>query len=430
MAMTSDHAAPEPIEADYEPTGQQPSQPGRTPPRRRSSAVTHRDLIIACCVTGGVGALLGAVVAIVATSANSGASTGTLAQEIDAMRAAQAQLSTSAEQVSADIVSMRSRLDTQADRIGQRETAEAGIRAELAAVTGQISVLSGAGGGQAQPTSASTSPLGVLLSRLNRLEAMVAEDAEAPKTTRQVQRQLVDLAAEVEKLRAAQEQVSGAVGQRQMALDAMEKSVDKLSADIASLQIQINQQGARRVAGVERAASPLLSGGGESSAMRAFAALEAAARNGQAFATQHEMLAALLPTDDDVASLAELATSGAPSVEALRADFETAARTAVMIASPPKDDGWNWLRAVVWAGQPRGDAEAETEALVAEARRSLELGDARAALEAVDDLKTAPAAAFGEWRKQAALRADLDDHLNALNAKLSAVRPPAARKAG
>ena len=106
MTEPSSRGDPEPIEAEFEPSSPpRPHQKTRrkrsyAPPPFRSRTVTLPALLLGCTAA----AILGAVMAIVVVGANSGASTGTLAREIDALTQGQAALAARADQVSADLV--------------------------------------------------------------------------------------------------------------------------------------------------------------------------------------------------------------------------------------------------------------------------------------------------------------------------------------
>jgi hypothetical protein len=135
---------PEPIEAEFEPTGQEAEAHKRSfaPPPLRSRAIRLPELLI----FSGAASVLGAVMAVVVTNANSGASTGTLAREIDGLNRAQTELTLRADQTSADVVMLRSRLDAQAEKLARQDADEAALRSEIATVAGQISALSGSTG--------------------------------------------------------------------------------------------------------------------------------------------------------------------------------------------------------------------------------------------------------------------------------------------
>ncbi len=85
--------------------------------------------------------------------------------------------------------------------LDQQNVTEAALRSELTALTNQLSAISGASeGAAAVGTTAAKSPLGVLLSRINRLEGIVDNDKTAPETTREVQRAIADLSSQVAEL--------------------------------------------------------------------------------------------------------------------------------------------------------------------------------------------------------------------------------------
>jgi hypothetical protein len=151
-------------------------------------------------------------------------------------------------------------------------------------------------------------------------------------------------------------------------------------------------------------------------------ALSAAAQSGGPFVNRHRALAAALPGDRDVLALADISRRGAPSLAALRRSFAAAARRADLMAAADADDGWNWLRAavsgVVPVDRPGLDAAAATA--VAAARRAVDIGDPRAAVDALDSLPPDLLPAFASWRLAALRRAELDERLDLLTARLAA----------
>lgn len=428
MAATLD---PDPIEVDFEPAGKPEPQartsPRRRTPRQRSRNASYRDLVIASLVSGGIGAGGGAVIAIAVTGANSGASTGTIAQELTGLSAAHTALAARADQMVEDVVTLRARLDSQAEALTRREKADADLRLELTALTGQMSALAGLGGGA--PVSgalASESPVGVLLARLNRLETIISDDAAAPVTTRQMQRATLDLAARVAALDASQAQFASALQRRQLSLDALENGLDEALLEIAGMRERLDNPATSGVAGgTSRSAADAgaaFIAAEESRAIRALSALEATSASGAPFFSQQQTLAALLPADPDVLHLEGVARAGAPPAETLRLEFNTAARIAERITARPQPDGWNWLRGAV-ASVPVAKANpSQIAAQLIDARRALEAGDVRAALQAVERLDGVASAAFDAWKGRAAVRADLDERLRAINARL--VPPP------
>jgi hypothetical protein len=421
---------PEPIDAEFEPTGENEPRRNRkfAPAPMRSRSIGLSELLI---FSGGA-SVLGAVMAIVVTNANSGASTGTLAREIDALNRAQSELSARADQTSSDVVAMRSRLDSQADKLLRQDADELSMRSEISAVASQVSALSGAGPGSGSSPGAlaANTPLGVLLSRINRLENVIADDASAPQTTRQLQRAFADISARVDQLNEANTTLTEALNKRQAALSALETGLESLSTDMDSIRGRVvADQRIGEGLGIVRPSASLSALGRppefaaeESKTIRALSSLETAAQRGGPFLPQQQVLASLLPQDAAVADLQELARKGAPTSEQLRRDFNVSARNAERIAAERTDDGWNWLRSNSPGEAGSRGIDSATIDLIADARRALEVGDTRGAVEYVDGIGGAAAKAFRAWRGEALRRAELDQRLHRLNQRLVGAR--------
>jgi hypothetical protein len=426
MTNTAETVEPRPIEAEFEPTGEPEAKASRRglPPPKLSRTVGWGELLVASAGAS----VMGAVMAIVVTNANSGAETGTLALEIDTLNRSQEALASRADQASADFVTLRSRIDAQADRLARQDAEELALRAEISAVSGQVSALSGAGPGTgaAVPGAiASNSPLGVLLSRINRVENVIADDASAPQTTRQMQRSIADLSANVDSLTEANGQLTEALNKRQAALAALEAGLKSVSTDMDVVRGRVAkddrigvQLGILRTPTQFAAVGPQpVNAAEESRTIRALSSLETAAQRGGSFLPQQQVLASLLPQDDGVSSLAGIARDGAPAFDALKHDFNVAARNAQRISAEKTDDGWNWLRPAYSTSSARGPVNSTTD-IVAEARRSLEVGDARGAVEAINEMSGPASRAFRTWRAEALKRAEVDERLDALNRRL------------
>lgn len=408
---------PEPIDAEFEPaSGPEHRRPRRSAARpMRSRSITLNELLIASVLA----CVLGSVVAIIVSNANSGAPNGTLAREIDKLARTQAELMARADSAAADVVGLRSRLDAQASRLDQQNATEALLRSDLTALTSQLSAISGAGDGSVSAEStAAKSPLGILLGRINRLEGIVDDDKTAPETTREVQRAIADLSNQVAALDLANNTLVGAFDRREAALAALETGMQTMAADVSALR------GGRplppHVAVVAQAPPPVLAATARSQAIRALSQLESAARSDKPFGREHQALADLLPSETDLQNLAETARTGAATVVQLRADFASSAESAARIATDESDDGWNWLRAaftgvVDFAPSP---AVATTTDIIRNARRQLDLGDVRGALEAVTGIYGNPGVAFEAWQVRAEKRAALNESLEELNARL------------
>lgn len=410
---------PEPIEVEFEPaSGPEPARPRRTGPRpMRSRGVTFVQLLI----TGIVASTLGATVAIIVSNASSGAPTGTLAREIDALVRGQADLSARAQQAAADVVALRTRLDAQGERLDQQNVVEAGLRTDLVALTNQLSAISGAGDGAAPADStAAKSPLGVLLGRINRLESIVENDKTAPETTREVQRAIADLSAQVAELDLANNTLVAAFDRREAALAALESGMQTMATDVAAMRGGRPAPARSAEAVVATAPAPILAATARSQAIRALSALEAAARGDRPFAREHQALATLLPDEPGLAGLAESARVGVPTLAQLRADFTAAAEEAHRLATDESDDGWNWFR-LTFAGVVSFEPTqmvAANEDVIRNARRRLDIGDVRGAAEAVTTVSGKAGAAFKPWQAKAGKRAALDENLRDLNARL------------
>lgn len=434
--MTQDRPSrdePEPVDADFEPAvdpaaADDPSLSSaedrvRPPPRLRSRSATLPQLAIGCTIS----ALAGALLAIGFNGAGTGVSTGTLAREIDALTRGQAELAARAEQSGADLVAIRARIDSQASRLEQRDSGEQALRAEIRTIAGQVSALIGAG--DQSGASGSASPLGVLLTRIDRLEQTLAEDAEAPRTTRQVQRSLADLSTQIAALSEADARLQSALNSREAALAMLEAGLARAVAEIDLVNVRSNDGVARRIeltatrpapsGALTGAASPTLMSAAKPSlapapthrAGRAFAALEIAARSGRPFSSQLQTLSVMLPSDADVAALRDIAPRGAPAIEELQRDFRIVARVTAKLAH---GDQAAWLAApasVVLA------APADLDLLM-QADRALSLGDLRGASEAVDGMTGPIGDVLAGWREDATRRADLDLRLDQLGARL------------
>jgi hypothetical protein len=272
---------------------------------------------------------------------------------------------------------------------------------------------------------ASNSPLGVLLSRINRVENVIADDASAPQTTRQMQRSIADLSANVDSLTEANGQLTEALNKRQAALAALEAGLKSVSTDMDVVRSRVAKDDRIGVElGILRTPTQFAVSGPqpvnaaeESRTIRALSSLETAAQRGGSFLPQQQVLASLLPQDDYVSSLETIARDGAPAFDQLKHDFNVAARNAQRISAEKTDDGWNWLRPAYSTSSARGPVNSTTD-IVAEARRSLEVGDARGAVEAINEMSGPASRAFRTWRAEALKRAEVDERVDDLNRRL------------
>lgn len=409
---------PEPIDAEFEPaSGPEPAHPRRAPNRAfRSRSVTLQELLIASVLAS----VLGAFVAIIVGNASSGAPTGTLAREIDNLVRGQSELASRTDQAAAEVISLRSRLDAQGERLDAQNAADAVLRSDLTALASQLSAVSGAGDGSTSPeTVAAKSPLGILLGRINRLEGIVEEDKASPQTTREVQRAIANLADQVTALDLANATLVAAFDRREAALAALETGMRTMASDITTLN-EGKLPSARSADAQIATAPPILAATARSQAIRALSALEAAARGDRPFGREHQALATLLPGEAGLDAMADAARTGVVTIAQLRSDFAAASERAQRLATDESDDGWNWLRTAF-----TGVVDFEPTLLVASnrdiirnARRQLDLGDVQGAIEAISGVSGKAGAAFTAWQTQAQLRARVDANLRDLNTRL------------
>lgn len=411
---------PEPIEAEFEPIeGAEVRPPRGAPKPMRSRTVTFTHLVI----TGLVAAGIGAIVAIAASNAGSGAPTGTLAREIDLLRRDLSDLRDRADLATSDVIGLRSSFSAQGDRLNRLDGAATQLRTDISALTGQLSAISGTGSGDAPPDALpASSPLGVLLARINRLEGIVAEDRYAPETTREVQRAIADLADQVASLDRANTTMVTAFDQRQAALAALEDGLRTLAADVSAVRAGEAPRPRAQVAAPPPPSDPaqIVAAADRARTIRALAALEAAAAGDLPFLAEHAALTDILPGDASLGGIASAARSGVPTLAQLRADFDSAANRARRLSEQDSDDGWNWLRqsfagVVEFAPSQLVVRNSDT---IRTARRQLAIGDVRGAAAAVSALSGKAGGAYVVWRKQALDRAKLESALRELNDRL------------
>lgn len=407
-------AEPEPIDAEFEPVGLAPADDSALKPPAQRRPIYRRQATLAEL---GLGMLLaavgGAVVAVAATGGNSGAATGTLAREIDTLAARTARMDET-------VAGLSARVEEQTVAISARDVRELALRGDIEALDRQLAALAGL-----QPSGdPSANPVGALLDRLAAVEAAVEQDAASPRTTGQMRRALMDLSAQVAALSEAQATLRSAFDRRQQAVAELEDAIEQIDEDLKSVAGSVARQTARTTPAAMQTPPPATAAS-RSRMLRALAAVETLAREGRPFRKEHAELAALAPRDRDVLALKELARTGAPSLADLRASFDVSARTALKVAAQQPDDGWNWLRTTVTGDGliDRMDSYEFTEEQLRQARRSLDLGDARGAAIAVGALPEPAAEAFRSWKEDALRRAEVSERLSSLGARLG--RKPA-----
>ena len=391
-----------PIDAEFETTAaggaraKPRARPAASPKRSRS--ITLLELVGGCIAA----TIAGAAMAIAVVGSGSGVSTGPLAIDVGMLKRRAADIAARNEQAMQDIAALRARLDAGADRIAARETAELGLREELATLTAQMSALAGAApaGQAAGGASAGMSPLGSLIGRMDRLEGQLAADATQPQTGPQMQRALKDLADRLAGLDAANATLAETLNQRTATIASLQAGLADASAQLVALR---PQAGRMTVAAVGDLPAP------QPRIAEALARLEETARRGVPFASQQGQLASLAPLDPDIAALATIARSGAPNAEQLRRQFEAiAGPIEAEVQGRTGDDGLNWLRT---AGTGVALERSDSLAPITAARTALSAAHLTAAAAA----PLPPA--FAAWRDAVRRRLRLDALLARLHAR-------------
>lgn len=431
MSNDPNNPEPEPIEAEFEPTGST-----RDSAASGSGVKAMRRRQIGWMELGGgmvVAALAGAGISTVMNGGATGSSTGPLARDVNALTTEQQALTTRADQVSQELVALRARVDAQADQLAARQAGEQEMRLELDEAMSQIGVLTGEGETGDVSSVSSNTPLGRLLARIDSLEATISEEASSPQTTRQMQRSLRNLTQRVEALDEASVDLTTASERRRASIAALEQGLERIQAEFNSMRQQfasvedveteigaVRQSVTALAESTEAERAPIIAAAEESRAIRAIAALETAANKGGAFVQQHRTLAGLFPDDPDVEALREIARRGAPTLEQLRTEYSRAADRAEQIAAGQVNDGWGWLRGAMSGivTVRRTDADQATLDIIERARAALSRGEVAEAVETIETLDGEAAQAMNGWLANANRRAELDDRLASINERL------------
>lgn len=434
--MASDPASgpDDPIEAEFEPAGP-PGGAGaasgaasaKTWARR---GVSWAELAVACVLS----IMIASAMSVVATRSGAlGAQGAGAAADPEDGRKAAAQ----ASRLAADLAQLRTTVDARFEKtdaaIAERGKAEAALQADIASLNTQLTALVGADPATAQPGALGKAPLAALLARVQTLENVIEQDSDSPQTSRQVARAMHDLSIRIADLETAKDAVVRADAQKTEAVAALQRALTQANNDIARLKADVGsgvsvgaQLGGLRKSVQELKAThaaergPILAAVSESRTLQALSALQSVSSQGRPFLPQQQKLAELLPGDADVAALKAIARRGAPTLEQLQRDFATSAERAERAAAAADDDGWDWLRTAFsgLATVRRTNVDKQTSTMLRDAQKGLETGDLHYALEIVRQLPRAAADSFEHWRADAERRSDLNERLEALNARL------------
>ncbi|MBY0563120.1 MAG: hypothetical protein K2P58_02945 [Hyphomonadaceae bacterium] len=207
----------------------------------------------------------------------------------------------------------------------------------------------------------------------------------------------------------------------QSGLRDMERQLSELptSAEVAALITEVRQLQEELPAVAAEARSAATA----ARASYAIVAAGEAARSSGSFEQAHAALAALLPNDPNVAALAPLARTGAPTRIELRDRFERLDVEIIRAARQSQAGAgfWGRIQAALaqWIVVSRADAGDTPEGIVARAEQAL-AGDRLAeAIEHLNRLPEAPKRVAQPWINDAQRRLEIDQRLAAIRQELS-----------
>ena len=151
--------------------------------------------------------------------------------------------------------------------------------------------------------------------------------------------------------------------------------------------------------------------------------LRRAAEAGKPFASELKSLAAISPVPLDLGPLERRGDQGLPSLEQLKASFDSAANAAIDAENQPSDDSFS---AQLWAStksfiriRRKGEAEGDTtRAILARAEYQLDAGNLSATLAEAEKLKGAAADAMASWLAELKARIAAETALDQVETKL------------
>lgn len=152
----------------------------------------------------------------------------------------------------------------------------------------------------------------------------------------------------------------------------------------------------------------------------ALSRIEAAAREGKSFHAAFEQLQEALPNDKTVASLKDIATSGAPTIAELSQDLELNREAALEVLSVEANDGWGWTRQVFGGGVKvrRADEDGGPSELFNQAEAALISGNLKNAVVALEELPEESKAEMADWLDGANARLTLEEALKDIGVKM------------
>ncbi len=163
----------------------------------------------------------------------------------------------------------------------------------------------------------------------------------------------------------------------------------------------------------------------DAAAALALSAIEAAARRGQPFQSGYQRLVTAMPDNREVKTLELLARTGAPTLADLREQFSELARRALDVEAVRIGGGASWMRSIFGDGITiRRTGENGAADAINGAKASLSQGDLPAAIAQIETLETDVQSVFTDWLDNARKRQSLEDGLEALRLAMIAKDHP------
>lgn len=331
-----------------------------------------------------------------------------------------------------------SALEHRLDQLSARPAAKAGgadvdrlqrsiaqLKARIDADEARLSTLEsagpGAGGESTAPLKAAidknASDLAALSGRIDKLEQASAAGPN-PELTAKIDanaKALAALRSDFDTQTKARDETLGKIDARIAALEKTAPPADLaeqlksfvLKTDVTALKARVSRLESEDAAGLMRRAASLL----------ALADLVRATARQQPFSNELRALKALMPASPELADLSKYAAKGAPTIAALRTQFDHDIDPALAVERASHAKNWIervWYDFVGLVSVRRvGDvAGNDTEARLARAEFALKNGNLAAAVAEVHALDKPAKAAIAPWltRAEARLAVDRDTH--------------------
>jgi hypothetical protein len=197
--------------------------------------------------------------------------------------------------------------------------------------------------------------------------------------------------------------------------EAVQHSLDPVNAKLVGLE--------ERLESMSKAQSAMRTDGRATALALALYNLRRAANEGRPFAAELKSVAEMSPVPLDLAALETRRDQGVPSLDQLKASFETAASTALEAENQPPGDSFAselWSKAIsVIRVRRKGDVPGDsTSAILARIEHRLEGEDLRAALSEAGQLSGPAAEIMAPWLETLKSKLAADEALARVEAKL------------